>query len=160
MPPGTCVRLIWFDNTRVFGTPSYYVQAMYSRNRPDVVLPVRIESKAGRALYVVAGRDEKAGEIVLDVVNPGGEAVAADIEFRGTGGFAPQAKRILLTSAGLDDENSLQAPSKVAPREEQVKVPGTSFQHAFPAPSLTILRLRETAKQLKTRSEAPSTEEK
>lgn len=34
--------LINFDNHRVCGTPSYYVQQMFACNRGDVVLPVRI----------------------------------------------------------------------------------------------------------------------
>ena len=36
--------LIWFDNTRVVLTPDYYVQKIFSRNRPDVVLPTRVEA--------------------------------------------------------------------------------------------------------------------
>jgi len=32
--------LIWVDNLRVFGTPNYYVQQLFSRNRGDVVLPL------------------------------------------------------------------------------------------------------------------------
>jgi len=36
--------LIYFDNYRVYGTPSYYVQKMFSENRGDYVLPVEIES--------------------------------------------------------------------------------------------------------------------
>jgi alpha-L-arabinofuranosidase len=39
-------NLIWADNLRVFGTPSYYVQQLFSRNRGDVVLPVSIEGAA------------------------------------------------------------------------------------------------------------------
>ncbi|MCX8108758.1 MAG: alpha-N-arabinofuranosidase, partial [Verrucomicrobiae bacterium] len=37
-------NLIWFNNTNSYGTPSYYVQAMYSANRPDVVLPVKVDA--------------------------------------------------------------------------------------------------------------------
>src|SRR5208282_4125736 len=33
-------NLIWCDNLRVYGTPSYYVQQLFSRNRGDIVLPV------------------------------------------------------------------------------------------------------------------------
>lgn len=33
--------LIWFDATRSYGTPSYYAQQLFSRNRPDTVLPTR-----------------------------------------------------------------------------------------------------------------------
>lgn len=35
--------LIWFDNSRVYGSPSYYVQEMYGQNRPDVTMPVHID---------------------------------------------------------------------------------------------------------------------
>ena len=34
--------LIYYDNSRSFGTPSYYVQQMFSRNRGDVVLPTAV----------------------------------------------------------------------------------------------------------------------
>jgi alpha-L-arabinofuranosidase len=34
--------LIWFDNTRVYPSPSYHVQALYGQNRPDVTLPVQV----------------------------------------------------------------------------------------------------------------------
>ena len=36
-------NLIWADNLRVYGTPNYYVQQFFSRNRGDVVLPVKLE---------------------------------------------------------------------------------------------------------------------
>ena len=41
-------NLIWFDNLRVFGTPNYYVQQLFSRNRGDVVLPVRVEGSPSK----------------------------------------------------------------------------------------------------------------
>lgn len=40
---------IVFDNHRAFGTPSYHVQAMFSRNRADVTLPVEIDAPAVEA---------------------------------------------------------------------------------------------------------------
>ncbi len=33
-------NLIWFDSARAYGTPSYYAQQLFSRNRGDVALPV------------------------------------------------------------------------------------------------------------------------
>ncbi len=36
--------LINFDSSRVFGTPAYYVQKMFSENRGDVVLPAQVEA--------------------------------------------------------------------------------------------------------------------
>ncbi|MCX7597978.1 MAG: alpha-L-arabinofuranosidase [Armatimonadetes bacterium] len=45
--------LINFDTTRCYGTPSYYVQQMFSLNRGDVVLPTTVE--ADRAPAIVRG---------------------------------------------------------------------------------------------------------
>jgi alpha-L-arabinofuranosidase len=40
--------LIWFDATKVMPTPSYHIQAMYAKNRPDRMLPSVFENnKAG-----------------------------------------------------------------------------------------------------------------
>jgi alpha-L-arabinofuranosidase len=38
--------LIYFDSSRVYGTPSYYVQRLFSENRGDVVLPVEVSGPA------------------------------------------------------------------------------------------------------------------
>jgi alpha-L-arabinofuranosidase len=38
--------LIYYDNSRSFGTPSYYVQQMFSRNRGDVVLPSAVAASS------------------------------------------------------------------------------------------------------------------
>jgi alpha-L-arabinofuranosidase len=36
-------NLIWFDNSGVLLTPSYHIQAIYGRNRPDRVLPTVLD---------------------------------------------------------------------------------------------------------------------
>ena len=46
--------LIWFDNARSFGTPSYHVQAMFGNHLPDKILPAAVQrgtlaAAAGRA---------------------------------------------------------------------------------------------------------------
>lgn len=41
--------LIWFDATHVYGTPSYYVQQSFSRNRPDLVLPTTVSQPGPEA---------------------------------------------------------------------------------------------------------------
>jgi alpha-L-arabinofuranosidase len=38
--------LIYFDSSRVYGTPSYYVQKLFSENRGDVVLPTAVSAPA------------------------------------------------------------------------------------------------------------------
>jgi alpha-L-arabinofuranosidase len=160
--------LIWFDNTRVYGTPSYHVQSLFSNNRPDRVVPVTVAGPAVTlpplpardvatygappltpykpasipALFAAAGSDQSAGEVVVIVVNPYAEARAAVIDLHGAKSVAPGVRAVVLTSASPDDDNSFEAPTKVAPREEPVSIAGPSFTHTFPANSLTILRLK------------------
>jgi alpha-L-arabinofuranosidase len=140
--------LIWFDNTRVYGSPSYYVQELFSRNRPDIVLPVDIASGVPAAanepppLFAVAGRDDRAGDIVVFVANPYGRGKSAHLAIRGARQLVPEATATILTSASPDDENSLDAPAKVAPRVEILHLAGLDVARTYPAYSLTVLRLK------------------
>jgi alpha-L-arabinofuranosidase len=48
----------------------------------------------------------------------------------------------ILTSASPEDENTLEEPLKVAPVERTITLAGPRFQHAFPAHSVSVLRLK------------------
>jgi alpha-L-arabinofuranosidase len=101
-----------------------------------------VTHKARPPFYLAAGRDQKAGEVILQVANPFDQAATAEIDLRGIVHLAGFGKAIVLTSDSPDDENSLEAPNRVAPREQVVKIPGPIFRHVFPAHSFTILRLK------------------
>ncbi len=45
--------LIWFDNTRAYGSPSYHVQKLFGENRGDVVLPLVLDCR--RKVNLVPG---------------------------------------------------------------------------------------------------------
>ena len=47
--------LINFDSARVYGLPSYYVQQLFARNRPDVLLPVQLDTPTTAAVPVQRG---------------------------------------------------------------------------------------------------------
>jgi alpha-N-arabinofuranosidase len=73
--------LIWFDNLRSFGTPSYYVQKVFGNQAGTRVLPVSIDGDTAAAkdgLYTGAALDERANEFVVKVVNAGLSAALAD----------------------------------------------------------------------------------
>lgn len=135
-------NLIWFDNLNVYGTPSYYVQQMFSSNRGDVILPLNIELQIPniKRLYASAVRDNKTGEIILKTVNPYNEPVETKIKLTGVKVITP-AKAIILTSEKLSDENSFESPKKIFPKEELVQNVSSSFNYSFRPFSLTVLRL-------------------
>jgi alpha-L-arabinofuranosidase len=138
--------LIWFDNLTSYGTPNYYVQQLFSRNRGDVVLPVETSGQPASSkqpgLFVTASRDEKAGEIILKVVNNAATPAAADVQLEGARHVASQGTMILLAGAKFADENSIAEPRKVAPVTSSLKSVGGQFKHTFPPCSLTVLRLK------------------
>ena len=138
-------NLIWMDNLRVFGTPSYYVQQLFSRNRGSVVLPVQLEgietSTSGiRKLYASATRDEKSGDVIIKAVNSTRGAIKTRIRLNGVKKPAGCARVTVLTSKKPTDENTLDEPHKVFPVERKITMPRSQFPHTFPPLSLTVLR--------------------
>lgn len=139
-------NLIWVDNLRSYGTPNYYVQQLFSRNRGDVVLPTQLKGvkrSVSRVenLYVSATRDDKAGEIILKVVNATAKTISAKIDLKDVKRIGAGSET-LLTGTSLNDVNSLAEPNKVAPQTRAFKAAGPVFKHTFPGNSLTVLRVK------------------
>jgi alpha-L-arabinofuranosidase len=62
------VNLIGYDGTRVYGSPSYWVQWMFANNRGDVVLPLKLETATKEKVIPV-----DHGGIALETRNGGAE---------------------------------------------------------------------------------------
>jgi alpha-L-arabinofuranosidase len=137
--------LIWFDNLRSFGTPSYYVQKLFATETGTRVLPVTIDGRAADAekgVFSSASLDDRTGELVVKIVNTGvrlpvqlalGEPVP-----RGTG------RVVVLASGDLDAENSLDAPTRIAPVESRLAVGGPTLHLELQERSLTVVRVPRT----------------
>ena len=89
-------------------------------------------------LYATASRDEKTGDVIAKVVNV--SSVPQTLQLDISGITARFAKAIVL-SGQPTDENTLDAPRKVAPQESVLPiVPNQNY--TFPANSVTILRMK------------------
>ena len=137
--------LIWVNSLQVCTTPNYYVQQLFSRNRGDVVLPTQLAGVVKTAsgvedLYASATRDDQAGEIILKVVNPGGEAQTADINLHGANVSAVATKIVL--AGNLEDVNSMESPQTISPVESKLKNVTDHFSCEFSPHSMTILRFK------------------
>ena len=136
-------NLIWFDNLRSYGTPNYYVQKLFGTNLGTRLLPVLIDGspKNGRdELYASASFDSKANEVILKVVNTSSGRRPVRVNLAGATGVRG-GKALTLASSNLKAENSLDEPTKVAPSERPLAVPGAEFSHTFDPHSLTVLRV-------------------
>ncbi len=135
-------NLIWFDNLSVYGTPSYYAQQLFSRNRGDTVLPMRwsgAETQSAR-VHFTASQDTKAGEIMAKVVNATEAPVTLEVRLEGIRKVG-NGTATVLTSQFLADINTALEPRLVAPVTTPFAPKTTIFNYTFPARSLTVLRL-------------------
>jgi alpha-N-arabinofuranosidase len=137
-------NLIWFDNLRTLTTPSYQVQKLFSRNRGDVILPLRIvpppATQVHLRLYASATLDERAGEIVLKVVNAAATPVTARLVLAGRPRSARGGSCLMLHGAP-GDSNSIDKPNTICPEVSACSEAGSRFDHEFPAHSSSVLRL-------------------
>jgi alpha-L-arabinofuranosidase len=133
------VDLIWFDNLRTYTTPNYHVQKLFSTNRGDVALHAETTSKS---IYMVAGRIDATGEVVLKLVNAADHPVTADIDLRGAKKVAAAASVTVLSSDNLSGVNSFAEPAKIAPVASQTPITGPQFKQPLPKWSVTVLRVK------------------
>jgi len=94
------------------------------------------------ALFASATRDEKTGEVILKVVNPGADTGETQVLLAGLPCVAPEVKVITLTGTSLSDVNSLDYPLTVAPVETKVSITSPRFGYRFARHSLTVLRIK------------------
>lgn len=134
-------NLIWFDNLRSYGTPSYYVQKLFGANRGSRVLPVQLNGSAKNGqqnLFASASLDDKAGEVVLKLVNTEASPKEVRINLAGATKIGSSGKAFILASADLKAENSLDEPRKIAPVERRFAAPSGDFNFILEPNSLTV----------------------
>ncbi|HXC37258.1 MAG TPA: alpha-L-arabinofuranosidase C-terminal domain-containing protein [Candidatus Acidoferrales bacterium] len=124
--------LIWVNSLNVCETPNYYVQQLFSCNRGDEVLPMQLggieTSDSGvQNLYASAAHDDKSGEIILKIVNPG---------------QGKQKARIVL-SGPPDAENTMDQPKQICPVQSSINNASRRFSCTFEPHSLTVLRIKD-----------------
>lgn len=95
-----------------------------------------------RGLFASAVQDSKSGDLILKVVNAAAAPTETDINLHGAKKLAPNASAVILTSENPKDENTLEEPTKVSPKNLTIPVTGTKIHHLFPGNSLTVIRVK------------------
>lgn len=133
---------IVFDNTRCYGTPSYYVQCLFANNRPDVELPATLLQPPGAIplLFAAAGLKENSGELIVKVVNRGSEPERVQLSLTGLTEAYAKGTCTELSAASPTDENSFAQPDTVSPRTSALPAYTPNCEHVFPPYSVSVLR--------------------
>ena len=123
---------IWYDQTQMFKTVSYYVQQLYATNAGTHVLPLTMTPAGKKAkpqpvanlegqngLFASAAFDSNAGEVIVKVANTSRTAQPVQLNLANMTG-ATSARTITLSHSGMDDENSIEQPELITPKEGSV----------------------------------------
>jgi len=97
-------------------------------------------------MFAVAGRKKDSGEIIVKVVNMAEKPLATTINLEGAKNLLPEASALVMASADPIAGNSFEQPENVTPKESTISGVANTFQHTFPANSITILKFKEAAK--------------
>lgn len=143
--------LIWYDNTRMFKSVSYYVQQMYACNKGTNVLQLSMNGKpvAGQdgqdGLFASAVVDKQKGEIIVKVINTSDKAQDVTLNLNGLKG-SRSASVTTLHSDNMDAENTLDNPNAIRPAEStatcQSKKNMNVLNDQLPAKSFRMYRIK------------------
>jgi alpha-L-arabinofuranosidase len=107
--------MIWFDDTKAYASPSYYVQKLYSKYKGSVTLDTKGEEKELEKsnIYYNTVLDETTNDIYVKVVNANDNAVS--IEFLHEEGKSIYiAQTLSIGGKEKDSWNSLEAPEMIS----------------------------------------------
>ena len=121
--------LIWFDNLRMFNSVSYYVQQMFAMNKGTNVLKLTTGEKqvpvAGQenmnGLFASSVFDSTTNEIIIKVVNTSETLQDIVINMLGMNGEHVAETLTLRHIGSMDDENTLEQPTKIKPISGSLK---------------------------------------
>ncbi|MBR0181530.1 MAG: carbohydrate binding domain-containing protein [Prevotella sp.] len=119
--------LIWYDNLRMFKSCSYYVQQMYAVNKGTNVLRMTMNKQpiAGQpgqdGLFASSVFDKATGEVIIKIINTSKQSQPVSVKLVGMKGTRT-AETITLSHNGMDDENTLDNPEKITPKNGTLSV--------------------------------------
>lgn len=143
--------LIWYDNLRMFKSVSYYVQQMYAMNKGTNVLLMTMNKQfiAGQegqdGLFASSVFDKNTGEVIIKIINTSKTPQPVSVNLLGMKGERT-AKTLTLSHTGMDDENTLDAPEKITPKDGSVSLEAgkknTILNDEIPAMSFRLYKVK------------------
>lgn len=92
--------------------------------------------------FVTAGYDEHAGELIVKFVNAAEKPFTAAIDIANVAGIEPSGKVLTLSAQNPAEENTLDEPERVCPKESDYDGFSGDFGYTFEPWSLTVLRIK------------------
>jgi alpha-L-arabinofuranosidase len=106
-----------------------------------VVQATDTPSQPTETLFAAASKVDSTGEVILKVVNTVDVAQNIQINLQGINGIAKDAT-VEILQGDPNGQNSVDAPTRIAPTQATIDNAGPSFVHEFPANSVSVIRLK------------------
>jgi alpha-N-arabinofuranosidase len=132
--------LIGYNALSSYGSPSYWVQVMFSGHLGTEVVSSTLANAATR-VYESVTRDEKQRKLFIKVVNGTSDAQPLSIDIQGAGKISSPAKLVTLSGKTPNATNSIANPNALAPVESSIAVAGPKFKQTFAPYSINVLEL-------------------
>ncbi len=137
--------LIWFDSTRVFLTPSYFVQKLYIENIGNYLLPSKLSNEdlemvgyKFKSIYHVCTYDPESRQIVIFLVNPWPED--RNLQICLVGGFKIKDVEIIRAFGSFTMTNSFEEYS-IVPTNEKLMANYENMSFVVKGYSFNVLRI-------------------
>jgi alpha-N-arabinofuranosidase len=138
-------NLIWFDNAKSYGTPSYYVQQLFSLNKGTDVVPLTENGNtiAGAdSIWASAVIDRATNEVIIKLVNPSGAAKQKTIEIPAMKKKSSTAAFTVLKSERPDAVNSIETAAAIIPVTNTIDIKNKKVVLDLSAYSFNVIRIR------------------
>lgn len=135
--------LVWFDRESSYGSPSYYVQSIYSNDLGSYNLP--IQWTGDRGLYQVVTFEECSGDILIKLVNSNSVNAILDLRIE-EADYIDSCAEMITLSGFYSDVNTGKNPIRIYPQKGSLSDMGTHSQIEILPCSFVSMRIH-TAKK-------------
>ena len=140
--------LIGYNSFSSYGSPSYYMQKMFSTNLGNEsvkssISNVPLGADTSEQVFYSVTKDSKTGTLFLKVVNVSDSIQTPVIEINSAKEIVAEGKETVLWSKKVTDTNSIDDPENVTPVTSIVKGLGNHFTYHFKPHSVTVLKILE-----------------
>lgn len=132
-------NLIGYDALHSYGSPSYYVQVMFSDYLGNQVVASRL-SGAGPLCFESVTRDAATHTLYVKVVNAAPRPQPLTLRIEG-GRVARHGTLVTLHAGSTHATNTIADPDRVVPHTEEVDWLGKDVRHTFAPYSVNVIEL-------------------
>ena len=153
--------LIGYNALTAFGSPSYYVQKVFSEYLGDQVVPMTGENISTQlkplskrdsinnakpisvpTIFYAATKDTKTGAVYLKVINTLGKIQPVEISLKGITNVSKNGTLVVISGKKSDDTNTTTDPEKIVPVTTKIKGIAPVFKQKLAPYSVNVYQLQ------------------